>query len=158
MKLKFVITLVISLASFAGIASAQHVQVFDAKFNGGIFVGLTPISATSGPVSGPNLSSFAGQTVRIRIRTTTDIGDADPIYVLMGTPPPFGGCNPDSLFTRPVSGTSAAIAGIVIAATSDNDRVVEHKVPTDLAWKGTCRVMSVRLRDGSEYLGRVYFQ
>lgn len=158
MKIKFVITSVFSIALLVGIASAQHVQVFDAGFNGGVFVGLTPISATSGPVSRPNLNAFAGQTVRIRIRTTTDIGDANPIYVLMGTPPPIGDCNPDSLFTRPVSGTGGAVAGIVIAATSDNNRVVEYKVPTDLAWKGTCRVMSVRLRDGSEHLGRIFFK
>ena len=154
MKIKFVITSLFSIALFVGAASAQHVQVFDAGFNGGVFVGLTPVSATSGPVSGPNLSAFAGQTVRIRIRSTSDSG---PIYVLMGTPPPIGGCSPDSLFTRPVSGTGRAIAGVVIAATTDNN-VYEFPVPTDLAWKGTCRILSVRLRDGSEHLGRIFFK
>ena len=158
MKLNFVITSIISIVSFVGIASAQHVQVFDASFNGGVFVGLTPVSATSGPVSGPNVSSFAGQTVRIRIRTTTDIGDENYIYVLIGTPPGSDACTPASLFFRPASGTTMAIAGVVIAATSDNNRIAEYKVPTDLAWKGTCRVMSVRLRDGSEHLGRIFFK
>ena len=160
MKLKFVITSIISIAAFVGVTSAQNVSVFDANFNGGIFVGLAPVSATSSPVSGPNISAFAGQTIRIRFRSTTDasIGDQEFVYLLIGTPPPIGCCNRDGLFWRPASGTSSAIAGIVIAATSDNNRIAEAKVPTDLAWKGTCRVMSVKLRDGSEYLGRIFFQ
>ena len=155
MKIKFVITAIFSIASLVGIASAQQGRLYVAT-DVGVYVPLTPVSATSGPVRGPDLSSFAGQTVRIRFRTTTDV--ADPIYVLMGTPPPFGGCNPEYPFTRPVSGTSTAIAGIVIAATTDNNRVAQYEVPTDLAWKGTCRVMSVKLRDGSEHIGRIFFE
>ena len=155
MKLKFVITSMFSIALLVGIASAQG-GVLYVGTDHGVYVPLTPVSATSGPVKEPNLSSFAGQTIRIQFSSTTDI--ADPIYVLMGTPPLFGGCNPENLFSRPTSGTSAAIAGIVIAATSDNNRVSQYEVPTDLAWKGTCRVVSVKRRDGSEHIGRVFFK
>ena len=151
--MKTIVMSLFSIALFAGIASAQHTRLLIGD-DQGVYVPLAPVSPTSGPVSGPNIGAFAGQTVRIQFRSTSDSG---PVYVLMGTPPSADICTVAANFTRPVSGTSKAIAGVVIVATSDNN-TYEFPVPTDLAWKGTCRILSVRLRDGSEHIGRIFFR
>ena len=147
MRIKSLIASLFALVIFAGISSAQHVRAFD-----GIgFTLLAPASPTSAPYKSPNISSFAGQTVRIRI----EAADASTASLMMGFPESSNVCTPTSLFNRPAAGS--AIAGIVIAATTDNN-AAEYLVPTDLAWKGTCRIMSVRLRDGSEHIGRIFFK
>ena len=145
MKVKLILGAVAAIVSFVGVSTAQNVAVF----NGGIFVGLSPISATSGPQSGPNLTAFAGQTVRIRIEAV----DASTASVIMGVPSSPSECNEASLFTRSASGTATNRGKLIVGV--DN---VELRVTTDVAWKGSCRILNVRLRDGSEHIGRMFFK
>ena len=143
MKIK-VIGSLFAIVVLAGIANAQRVKVVD----GTRLIGLTPTSATGGAPAKPNLSSFAGQTVRIHM----DAADASTAFVLIGTPPPV--CTEDTPFTSPIAGTAVQNRGLLIVGVD----TVELQVPTDPAWKGSCRVLSVRLRDGSEHIGRIFFE
>ena len=151
MKLKFVITSIISIAAFVGIASAQQVQVFDANFNGGVYVGLSPVSPTSGPVYSPNVSAFAGQTVRLRIAATNNRGT----LLLWGIPTSPSICSPSSPFSTSAAATQGR--GVFLLSTSRSGPTVLNAA-TDPAWKGTCRILTVRLGDGSQHIGRIFFQ
>ena len=146
MKLRFVITSIISVVSFVGIASAQHVQVFDAGFNGGVFVGLTPVSPTSGLVSGPNVNAFAGRTVRLRIASTNN----STAWLLWGIPSSV--CDPSAPFS------SSAIGTYGRGTFSIRLDAVEVMAATDPKWAGSCRILTVKLNDGTEHVGRIFFK
>ena len=151
MKFKFVITSLFSIALLAVVASAQHVQVFDATFNGGVFVGLTPVSATSGFVSGPNVRAVAGRTVRLRFAATNNQG----ILAMWGIPLSPDICSP----TNPFSPAAAATQGRgLFTLSTDHTGSLEFEATTEVAWKGTCRILNVKLSDGSQHVGRVFFQ
>ena len=61
------------------------------------------------------------------------------------------GCDPEVAYTKELTGT-------LILNISYLPETTEGLVPTNTAWKGTCRVMSVRLQDGSEFIGRMFFK
>src|SRR5262245_60250920 len=146
MKMKLLVTSLFSIVLFAGISNAQ-VKVI----TGSLQYHLLPASPTTSGQSTPNISVFAGQTIRLRIAVANN---SEVVYVLMGTPPPSPGCDQTVSFGRPATGN------LIFPNTNyiEPDDEFEALVPTESGWKGTCRVMSVRLRDGSEYLGRIYLR
>lgn len=168
--------LVISIVTFAGVSSAQHVKVIDgtrlaaatqsgrattSQIYRNVNGTWTVLSTTAGDVQ----SVRAGQTIRLRIASANNRGKlivgVDDAKVAVDS---RGGtlylATDAGVYQVPCEGPATRIgvdsgSQLTISGTV-SDPIMNWE--TDPAWKGTCRMISVKLRDGTEVRGRVRFE
>lgn len=144
MKSKMILISVFAIMIFAGMSYGQHVKVFDGTR--GILLSSTPNSTDS--------SAFAGRTIRLRIASPNNTGlalfkDAFPVSSQV---PCEGGEQPTPAGVGGMSG--GKVSWGYNLATGEYYYVWK----TDKAWKGTCRMVVVKLRDGTEHRSRIQFR
>jgi hypothetical protein len=111
-----------------------------------------------------NTSAFAGQTIRLRIASTNNRGKLIVGVDNVKTSDPLGGrlyvatdvgvyqvpCEGPATRIGVVSGSQLTVSGTV------SDPILIWK--TKKEWRGTCRMLAVKLRDGTEVLAKVRFE
>lgn len=132
----------------------QHVKVF----NGTDYVALIP-AAESGKAPTPDLPAFAGQTMRLRIAAVNNrsrnVNDVyvfqSPAHVVHGPVP----CNA----RRPVTTTSTGLSAAKVNWSYNKPaKEYDYVLETEKSWKGTCRMLSIKLKNGAEYRARLLFR
>lgn len=144
MKSKMILTSIFAIMIVAGMSYGQHVKVFDGTR--GVLLSAAPDSADT-PV-------FAGRTIRLRIASPNNIGLAlfKGAFPVSSHVPCEGGGPPTPAGVGGMSG--GKVSWGYNWATSEYNYVWK----TDKAWKGTCRMVVVKLRDGTEHRSRIQFR
>ena len=105
----------------------------------------------SAPSELPTLDVIAGQPIKVHVAPSNTNGYFTNDYSLtisqMKTMPSACG-TANGLVPR---GAHRGIQGLVVFNSSD------PSMDTDPGWKGTCRLLSVRLGNGTEFRGRIRF-
>jgi hypothetical protein len=161
MKSKIILTSILSIIVFAGILNAQHVKAFDGAAHSLFVPAVSPDSSRSGgtwqlfarKVETSAIAFHAGQTVRLRIASTNNRG----LLIFEGVLPATYqvGCDGD----QPAS---LAASGFSVGKTSwsFNNQTNEYNYlwKTDKAWKGTCQMLNIRLKDGTNHRAKIRFR
>jgi hypothetical protein len=158
---------VLSIIAFASVSHAQHVKVFDGRDarTPAIFrnVGGSWVQLSSDVAVGP--SAVAGQTIRLRIAATNNRGrllvGVDDVDIPARSP---GGklyvATNVGVYQVPCEGSATRSGGVPGAQLTLNgtssDATPSWKTEKD--WRGTCRMLVVKLRDGNEVRARIRFE
>ena len=152
MKSRIILTSIFAIMIFAGMSYGQHVKIFDGRG----YASVLPV-AESG--TAPDVLAFAGQTVRLRIAAVNnrsrDVNDMyifqSPAYVVHAQVP----CDA----RRPATTTSTGLsAGKVSWSYNKPAKEYDYALETEKSWKGTCRMLSIELKNGAEYRARILFR
>lgn len=165
MKFARMLCVLVSVVAFAGLVNAQHTRLIY-----GNEVGIWR-AAERGPwtlistSAGAKPVVLAGKTIRLRIATANNRGQmivgVDNATVRSGAPNGRLYLATDvGVYQVPCDGTARTIgvdSGSQLTITgSISDPVLNWK--TEKEWSGTCRMMTVKLRDGREASATVRFE
>lgn len=147
MKSRVIFSSILLMLAFAGESHAQHVKVFDGS--SGVLLSRTGT---------PTAAAFAGQTVRLRIGAVNNRSrDVNDIYIFQSPASVVHGAVPCSKDQPTGTGSTGLGAGKANWSYNETAREYSFTLSTDKAWKGTCRLVVVKLRDGTEYRARLRF-
>ena len=155
MKIRIIFSTALAIISFGVLTNAQtHVKAFDGS-GYSLLVPAARQSALSKDM--PVLNLVAGQPIRVQAGDVSKDGEPD-VVVAAGR-----GGGPHIKTTQiPCESVPAP----VVRKSGDDKRqdyltitLKEVMVsPTDASWKGTCRLLTIELRDGSRYLAKIRFR
>ena len=140
MRRTIIFSSLLLMLAFAASSRAQHVKVFD---------GTTAVLLQN---STPHTTSvFAGRTVRLRIAAVNNRSkDVNDMFIFR-SPVRLSHRQVSCGNSRSVSTSSSGLtAGKVSWSYSEATKEYQYDLQTDIAWKGTCRVVTLQLQDGTE--------
>ena len=150
MRRTIIFSSILLMLGVAVSSHAQHVGVFD----GSTGVWMLRNSAP------PEVAVFAGKTIRLRIAATNNSSkDVNDMYIFQSPVRLSHMEVPCGARSRPVNTSSAGLTGGKVA-WSYNRKANEYRydLRTDSTWKGTCRVVTLQLADGTEHRARLRFR
>lgn len=155
MKKRSVLISLIFILLSAAFVSAQDVSIHT---RGHMFYHLLPStpSAQNGAPTTANISAFAGQTITIRIQATSGAQLQLSGNLTIAS---------ETLLSQVPCDSNDVLASAPTASAAQTkwtyDKVGQlTSVPlrTERAWKGTCRLLSIKLNNGTEYRARIQFR
>jgi hypothetical protein len=149
MRRTIIFSSILLMSALAASTHAQQAGVFDPATSVFLLRNSAPLTT----------SVFAGKTVRLRIAATNNRSkDVNDMYIFQ-SPVLLSERQVSCDSSRPVSGSSAGLtAGKVTWSYNKAAKEYQYDLQTDNAWKSTCRIVAVRLKDGAAFSALLRFK
>ena len=146
MKTRIIFTSLFAIMMFGVMANGQNGRLFVGT-DVGVFV--TPARTPSSEL--PTLNLIAGQPIRINVAVRKD-EKKDDIIVGAGAQPHV---KTTQIPCESVPSTSVRKGNSEYMTITFPDLIVSS---TEVSWKNTCRLLTIKMQDGKEYRARLRFR